>query len=223
MKMDTTNLEKTIILTTETKLYNQISQCYKKPVTIILAEDLTDLFQILSENIDATLLLDLSFFNDDVENPTLKAIFKKGVEQRIIVATNEQDPAKLYKLLEQGARGFFQSTIDDELLMKAIKVVNEGELWIERNIIDYLMSELVLGGIRKSDRTLEPTPNDTTLTPKESEIANCVAQGKCNKIIARDLCISLSTVKAHLHHIFKKLQVVDRIQLAIIYPENKSD
>ena len=166
-------------------------------------------------------LLDLSLFNDDVDHPTVKTVFKKGIKQRIIVNTNEQDPAKLYKLLEQGARGFFHSTISDELLIKAITVVDEGELWIERNIIGYLMSEQNLGRIRKSDRALGPTLSDSTLTSRESDIANSVIQGKCNKIIARDLGISLSTVKAHLGHIFKKLQVVNRVQLALLYNEIK--
>ena len=221
--MDTTNLEKILILTTGIRLYNHISRCYKKPVKIILAEELNDLSQILSENIDATLLLDLSLFNDDVDHPTVKTIFKKGIEQRIIVVTNEQNPAKLYKLLEQGARGYFQSTISDELLMKAIKAVNEGELWIERNIIGYLISEQLQGRTRKSGVTLDPMLSDSSLTSRESAIAKGVSQGKCNKIIARDLSISLSTVKSHLHNIFEKLQVADRLQLAIVYHEIKLD
>ena len=222
MKMDTVTLEKTLILATGSKLHNKFSQCYKKPVKILLAEELNTLLQILSENIDATLLLDLSLFNNDVDHPTVKTIFKNGVKQRIIVVTNEQDPAKLYTLLEQGARGFFQSTISDELLMKAIKVVDEGELWIERDVISYLMSEeQILGRIRKSYETPEPTPSESTLTLRESDIANFVVQGKCNKIIARELGISLSTVKAHLGHIFKKLQVINRVQLALLYQETR--
>ena len=221
MKMDAANLEKPIILATETELYNKISGCYEKPVKIILAEELNTLFEILSENIDATLLLDLSLFNDDVDHPMVKAIFKKGVEQRIIVITKEQDPAKLYALLEQGARGFFQSTIRDELLMKAIKVVGEGDLWIGRNMINYLMSEQIIGEIRKSYEASESKISDATLTSRESDIANSIVQGKCNKIIARELGISLSTVKAHLGHIFKKLQVINRVQLALLYQETR--
>ena len=219
--MDTANLEKPLILTTGSKLYNQVSRCYKKPGKIILAKDLSTLFQILPGNIGATLLLDLSLFNDDVGRPEIKTIFKKGVEQRIIVITNEQDPAKLYKLLKQGARGFCHPTINDELLMKAIKVIDEGELWIGRNIVSYLMSKQILGRTRKRDRVLDQTLSNSILTPRESDIANCVAQGKCNKIIARDLDISLSTVKMHLLHIFKKLQITDRIHLALIYTEIK--
>ena len=223
MKTATANLEKPIILATETKFHNKVLGCYKEQVQIILAEELSSLLQVLSENIGATLLLDLSLFNDDVDHPTVKTIFKKGIEQRIIVVTNEQNPAKLYKLLEQGARGYFQSTISDELLMKAIKAVNEGELWIERNIIGYLISEQLQGRTRKSGVTLDPMLSDSSLTSRESAIAKCVSQGKCNKIIARDLSISLSTVKSHLHNIFEKLQVADRLQLAIVYHEIKLD
>ena len=192
-----------------------------KKAKIILAQEPNELFQILSDNIGTTLLLDLSLFNDDVYHPTIKTIFKKGVEQRIIVVTNEQDPAKLYTLLEQGARGFCQSTISDELLMKAIKVVDEGEIWIGRNIVGYLLIKQIYGRARKRDEALDQTLNNSTLTPRESEIANCIAQGKCNKIIARDLDISLSTVKMHLCHIFTKLQITDRIHLALIYTEIK--
>ena len=221
MNMDRVSLEKTLILATGSKLHNKFSQCYKKSVKIILAEELNTLLQILSENIDATLLLDLSLFNNDVDHPTVKTIFKNGVKQRIIVVTNEQDPAKLFTLLEQGARGFFLSTISDELLMKAIKVVDEGDLWIERNMINYLMSEQIVGEIRKSYEAPESKISDDTLTSRESDIANSVVQGKCNKIIARELGISLSTVKAHLGHIFKKLQVINRVQLALLYHETR--
>ena len=76
--MDSVNLEKTILIVTGTKLYNQVSRAFKKPVNIILAEELDALFHILPRNIDATLLLDLSQFNDDVEHPAIETIFKKA-------------------------------------------------------------------------------------------------------------------------------------------------
>ena len=55
------------------------------------------------------------------------------------------------------------------------------------------------------------------LTMRESEIASCVAKGKCDKIIARDLEISPNTVKNHLRNIFNKLQISDRFQLALVF------
>ena len=215
--MDTENLKKPLILATGTRLYNHVSGCYKEPVEIILAEELNALFQILPGNVGAILLLDLSLFNDDVDHPAIKTIFKKGFEQRIIVITGEQDLDNLYKLFEQGARGFCYPTISDELLFKAIKAVNDGELWMGRKLVGYLMSKLLLDSVRRSGTAPDKTLSSGKLTPRESEIASCVAKGKCDKIIARDLDISPNTVKNHMRHIFDKLQIADRFQLALIY------
>ena len=215
--MDTENLKKPLILATGTRLYNHVSGCYKEPVEIILAEELNALFQILPENIGATLLLDLSLFNDDVDHHTIKTIFNKGFEQRIIVITSEQDLDNLYKLFEQGARGFCHPKISDEMLFKAIKAVNDGELWMGRKLVGYLMSKLLLDRVSKSGTAPDRTLSNGKLTPRESEIAGCVAKGKCDKIIARDLDISPNTVKNHMRHIFDKLQIADRFQLALIY------
>jgi DNA-binding NarL/FixJ family response regulator len=217
MNMDVADLEKPIIIATGTRLYNQISGGFKKPEQIILAEEVDALFHILPSNIDATLLLDLSQFNDDVEHSAIKTIFKKGFEQRIIVFTSEQEQANLYKLFALGARGFCHPTISNELLIKAIKVVEDGELWIGRNLIGYLMSKLVLDRARKSSTASVQSLNDCDLTARESEVIGYVAKGKCDKVIARDLGISPNTVKNHLSHIFAKLQISDRFQLALIY------
>lgn len=215
--MNIVPVEKPIIILTGNRLYNQVSRCYKKPVKIIMTEKPDALFQILTENIGALLLLDLSLFNDGVDDPMVRNIFKKGFEQRIIVITNEQDQAKLYKLLEQGARGFCPSSISDELLMKVIIAVDNGEFWIGRKFVCYLMSKLILDRTGKNGDTPDKTLNNSNLTPRETEIANCISQGKCDKIIARDLDISPNTVKNHLCNIFKKLQINDRFQLALIY------
>ena len=208
---------KPLILVTGTRLYNHVSRCYDEPVKIILARELKELFHILPVNTGATLLLDLSLFKDDVDHPAVKSIFKKAFEQRIIIFTNQQDPSNLYKLFEQGARGFCLSTISDELLIKAIKAVDEGELWMGRKLIGYLMSKLILDRAKNNDGTMSQPLTNSNLTPRESEIASCVAQGKCDKIIARDLDISPNTVKNHMRHIFDKLHIADRFQLALIY------
>ena len=217
MKMDAANLEKPLILVTENRLYNQISRYYQKSVKIVLAEDLNDLHQILHENIDATLLLDLSLFNDDVDHSEVITIFKQGFEQRIIVITDEQDPAELYKLFAHGARGFCHSKISNEQLIKAIEAVDDGELWIGRKLIGYLMSRLFINMTRNNSDTSGHGLVKTNLTRRESDIAYCVAHGKCDKIIARDLNISPNTVKNHMRNIFNKLKIADRFQLALIY------
>jgi DNA-binding NarL/FixJ family response regulator len=217
MDANAISLEKPLIITTGTKLYNQALLCYSMQVEIILAEELNALFQVLPGNTDATLLLDLSLFNNNIDHPAVKTIFKRGFEQRIIVFTSEQEPAVLYKLFEQGARGFCPHTVSDELLIKAIAAVDEGELWIGRKLTGYLMSRLFLDRARKVGAAPDQALDNGKLTLRESEIVSFVARGKCDKVIARDLNISPNTVKNHLSHIFSKLQITDRFQLALIY------
>ncbi|MGJ0514492.1 MAG: response regulator transcription factor [Methylomicrobium sp.] len=206
----------TIILTGK-RLYDQVSRCYEKSAKFILAENPQTLLLISKDNLGATLFLDLTLFNDDVAHPMLRNILKKGFEQRIVVMTNEQDPAKLYPLMKQGVRGFCGPMISDELLVRAIQAVNDGELWIGRQFICYLISKLMLDQSGKSLDEKNISLNRASLTPREAEIAQHVAHGKCDKLIARDLNISPNTVKNHLGNIFKKLQISDRLHLALIY------
>ena len=54
------------------------------------------------------------------------------------------------------------------------------------------------------------------LTARQREIADLVARGLCNKLIARELHLSVGTVKIHLHRIYTKLDVRGRTQLAVL-------
>ena len=55
------------------------------------------------------------------------------------------------------------------------------------------------------------------LTEREREILACAASGRGNKGIADQLCISLDTVKTHLHHIYRKLGVTGRVEAVLVY------
>ena len=59
------------------------------------------------------------------------------------------------------------------------------------------------------------------LTPRETDVVRCVAQGRRNKEIARELGISEGTVKMHLHNLYEKLSVGSRTELALLALEHK--
>ena len=59
--------------------------------------------------------------------------------------------------------------------------------------------------------------NRTRLTPREREIAALVARGFSNKQIARDLGLTLGTVKVHINHAFQKLEINNRTMLAMYH------
>jgi two-component system nitrate/nitrite response regulator NarL len=140
-------------------------------------------------------------------------------ETHIIVVDNpplpETDQVELFKL---GVHGFCQRDISSELLVKAVESVVNGELWMQRSLITRIIDELTQSGA--SSRTANSLSNGSPiecLTPRELEVARMVHKGGNNKSIARTLDISERTVKAHLSSIFRKLNIENRLHLAIFF------
>lgn len=207
---------KLLIHAREKSLFNAVFRHYRKPDAVVLKEKQQLLLDLLPENIGATLLLDLSLYGDAVDHPFIETILRKAFQQRIIFITDQDDMPGLYSLFEKGARGFLPSDISSDLLIKAIQAVENGEFWMGRKLTGYVMSKLIQEKAGREEGLRGQTLQQC-LTSRESEVAQCIAQGKCDKLIARDLNISTYTVKNHLRNIFNKLQISDRFQLALIY------
>jgi len=216
LAMETLCSHEIIIHAKENSSFNHVSQYYQKPDAVVLEENQGLLLNLLRENIGATLLLDLSVYDDEVDHPFIDTILRKGFQQRIIFITDQDDMPGLYRLFEKGARGFLPADISTDLLIKAIHAVENGEFWMGRKLTGYVMNKLILEKTGREEE-IQGQPLKQCLTSRESEVAQCIAQGKCDKLIARDLNISTNTVKNHLRNIFTKLQISDRFQLALIY------
>ena len=138
---------------------------------------------------------------------------------RIILFSNNLDDKGIIRALKAGASGYCPRDTDSDLLSKAIKVVQNGEIWVGRRIIHALLKEL-------SSPTTSQHPNTESwgylmdrlmcLSPRELQVAEMVGKGALNKQIAFGMSITERTVKAHLTSIFRKLNVSDRLQLALV-------
>lgn len=127
----------------------------------------------------------------------------------------EADQVALFKL---GVHGFCHRDISAELLVKAVESVVNGELWMQRSLITRIIDELTQGGpAERSGNSVSGGSVIDCLTPRELEVARMVHKGGNNKIIARKLDISERTVKAHLSSIFRKLNIENRLHLAIFF------
>ena len=97
--------------------------------------------------------------------------------------------------------------------MKSIRKVHAGEIWLDSHTTAAVM--------RRFSSAIEPPPlggrdrNPSPLSQREREIVTLVAQGFKNKEMAEKMFISEQTVKNHLHNIFDKLGVSDRLELAL--------
>jgi DNA-binding NarL/FixJ family response regulator len=126
----------------------------------------------------------------------------------IIVLTGMRDTALQSRALRAGAKGFVQKDQTGELILRAIEKVREGEIWFDRGTIGAAVNRLIYGD------TEEQTPLGA-LTARERDIVRLVGEGLKNDAIAERLFISEKTVRNHLTVIFDKVDVRDRLHLAI--------
>lgn len=106
-------------------------------------------------------------------------------------------------LILKGVFGILSTDTDSGRLKEALRVVNAGELWLDSKIIKNILCQK------------NPIGRNAELTKKEREIVSLICHGYRNKEIAQKLDICEQTVKSHCNHIYKKMGVTDRLQLAL--------
>jgi two-component system nitrate/nitrite response regulator NarL len=132
---------------------------------------------------------------------------------RTLVLTVPDDPAMHARAIELGAMGVVTTDQPGSVLVKAIKKVNAGELWLDRTRAAGVISRLARG---RTARDEDPErAKVAALTRREREIVDLVAEGLKNKQIADRLSISEATVRNHLTSVLDKLDLDDRFELAV--------
>jgi two-component system nitrate/nitrite response regulator NarL len=116
---------------------------------------------------------------------------------------------RVIEAFRMGARGIVYSNENLSQLGKCIDHVVRGEVWVRH--VDLGM---IFEGLAKSSTRVTDVRGRTLLSPREEEISRLVAEGMSNREIARSLRISESTVKNSLFHVFEKLGISNRVELA---------
>jgi DNA-binding NarL/FixJ family response regulator len=166
-------------------------------------------------------LIDPKYFPDPI-TASIAEIAESNQALRIMIIENQSDrQVDQYALFKAGAHGFCKENISEALLNRAVQMVCEGEYWIQRKLIASIIDDLA----REITTThghfaAGENPVLDALTPRELEVAKMVRLGGNNKTIARKLDISERTVKAHLSAIFRKLDIQNRLHLALYFSEN---
>lgn len=112
-------------------------------------------------------------------------------------------------LLGSGIKGYENTYINRDNLFKMLEAVQKGNNWLFADLTYYIINNYMQNKSRSEPDFF------SSFTQKEKEIALMVADGLSNKEIAQREKIALSTVKGHIHHIFEKAGVTDRISLAL--------
>jgi two-component system, NarL family, nitrate/nitrite response regulator NarL len=132
---------------------------------------------------------------------------------RVLVLTALRDTDLHREAIRLGARGVLLKDQAAGSLLKAIHKVHEGEFWLDRVLTAQLITTLARGD---SGKPVDPAQQKIgSVTPRERQVISLVAAGCRNRDIANQLFISETTVRHHLTAIFSKLEVPDRLSLAL--------
>ncbi len=173
------------------------------------AKDGKEVLDILQKEEPDILVLDLKMPGlDGLSTP--QRLQAQTAKTKVIVLTGSDDESVYDQGMKFGTSGIVLKQTATELLIKSIRKVYAGEIWLDSRTTAAVMKQFAApGDAGAKDRERSP------LSQREREIVVLVAQGFKNKEIAERMFISEQTVKNHLHNIFDKLGVSDRLELAL--------
>jgi len=138
---------------------------------------------------------------------------------RVLMLTVSEDEDDLAAALRGGAQGYVLKTIDGDELVRAIEGCARGE-----SVISPEMTGKLVTAFRSSNSPAQPKAESSDpislLSPRERDTLRHIARGASNKEIARSLDIAETTVKIHVQHILRKLELSSRVQAAVYASEH---
>jgi DNA-binding NarL/FixJ family response regulator len=160
------------------------------------------------------LLLDLRMPNLDGLS-ALQALQQTNKHTRVIVLTASEDKNEFVQAMKLGCSGIVLKQTAPDLIVKSIRKVNGGEIWLDSHTTAAVMRQFQTETDGSSSGPGGKGGERSHLSAREREVLTLVAQGYKNREMAEEMFISVQTVKNHLHNIFDKLGISDRLELAL--------
>ncbi len=142
-----------------------------------------------------------------------RQIVKESPQTEVLVLTMHHSEQLARDVLQAGARGYVLKSDADQSLIAAVESLRQHRPFLTSTVTEFVLE----GYMRRSDAPDEGTPKDT-VTPREREIVQLLAEGNSNKAAAAALGISVKTIEAHRANIMRKLRlrsISDLVRYAI--------
>jgi two-component system, NarL family, nitrate/nitrite response regulator NarL len=139
---------------------------------------------------------------------TLERLHRADLDARVVMLTVSDSEEDVIAALRGGADGYLLKDMEPEEILDNLRAAGRGRL-----VISHRLTELIARALRDDARPVRPDEAD--LTPRERQVLALLADGFSNKLIARELEMSLGTVKVHVKHVLKKLKLRTRVEAAV--------
>lgn len=143
----------------------------------------------------------------------LQDLQRDKLPTKVVLLAAVLEEEEVLEALRLGVRGMVLKELAPQMVVQCVRKVHAGEQWLEKHAVSRVVDSL----LRREAGEKEAA---NVLTPREIEMVGMVARGLRNKEMSQRLAISEGTVKIHLHHIYRKLKVENRVEL-ILYAQSK--
>jgi DNA-binding NarL/FixJ family response regulator len=135
-------------------------------------------------------------------------------EIKVLMLSVHDDDARIIAAVQAGACGYILKDADHQEFLRIIRGTYRGDA-VDSPFMPDRLARVAFNALAK--RQEQSVGGMATLSDREREILAWAASGSSNKEIADQLCVSLDTVKSHLHHIYHKLSVTGRVEAILVY------
>jgi two-component system response regulator NreC len=136
-----------------------------------------------------------------------RRIKEASPDTAVLALTMHEDEQYFFEMLNAGASGYIPKRAAPDDLVSAIRVVNQGNVFLHSTLARFLVKDVLGRGETDSASVTEQ------LTPREREVLTYIAEGYTNREIAEALVISVKTVDRHRENIMQKLNLHNRVEL----------
>jgi DNA-binding NarL/FixJ family response regulator len=178
------------------------------------AEDGRDALGAVDRHRPDVVLMDIRMPNVDGVAATRLLRAQPDPPAVLVLTTFDADELVL-RALRAGAAGFLLKDTPPPEIVRAIQLVHQGDSMLSPTVARRLIA-LVAGESEASARRDAARARLATLSAREREVATAVGQGRANAEIATELHMSVATVKAHVSRLLDKLEVENRVQIALL-------
>lgn len=140
-----------------------------------------------------------------------KKIHALNRDIKIIILTSHNDESEVLSCLKAGANAYCSKEINPQRLLEVASSVLDGAAWFDPSIAHIVLR----AATNTQTNDANKTSKDYNLTIREKQILKLITEGYSNIDVAKELCVTVNTTKAHVASILQKLEVEDRLQAAL--------